>query len=206
LQRAFNGKQVELAMGRVPVYILSGGKSSRFGKDKARALYRGIPILLHIARSFEPFAKNITIVADRIGKYDDLGFRTIIDKTKGLGPIGGLQAAVSDLNDDRWLFLSSCDLLGIKPKWLQILLSGRTGRAQAVAFKGKLWEPMPALYHTSAREVVDRVIIKPQNALWQLFEEIETVSMDYPDDWEKSININTKSDLECFAQMQKNSK
>jgi molybdopterin-guanine dinucleotide biosynthesis protein A len=193
-------------MGKVPVYILSGGKSSRFGKDKARALYKDIPILLHIARAFEPVAESITVVADQKGKYDDLGLRTISDKTKGLGPIGGLQTAVSDLNDDRWLFLSSCDHLGIKPKWLQTLLSGRTGRAQAVAFKGTLWEPMPALYHTSAGKIVDRVIIKPQNAIWQLFEEIETISMDYPDNWENSININTKSDLEYFAQMQKNSK
>ena len=40
----------------LPLYILAGGKSRRFGSDKARALLDGKPQLLNIAEAFAPIA------------------------------------------------------------------------------------------------------------------------------------------------------
>ena len=52
----------------VPAYILSGGRSSRFGSDKARALAAGKPLILHAADTVAPVAASITVVADRPDK------------------------------------------------------------------------------------------------------------------------------------------
>jgi molybdopterin-guanine dinucleotide biosynthesis protein A len=187
-------------MEKVPVYILSGGKSSRFGRDKARAMHAGMPLLLHAVRSFHPIAESVSVIADKPGKYDDLGVRTIADITKGLGPIGGLQTAIADRGKDGWLLLASCDLIGIRNEWLHILLAEISAGSgmQAVAFRNKIWEPMPALYHTSIKTVVDQIIARQKSAIWHVLGAIDSVGLPYPADWEKAVNINRPIDLACF--------
>ncbi len=184
-------------MKKNPVYILAGGKSSRFGADKARADYNGTPLLKYVADSYVPVAKSITVVADRSGKYDDMGFRTIEDIHKGLGPLSGLHAATNDL-DDGWLMLASCDLAGVRAEWLELIISKAVDNVKAVAFRADIWEPMPALYHTSVRGITEEVI-KKQGAIWHVFERVETISLSHPDDWGKAININTPEDFSRFV-------
>src|SRR5262245_52966476 len=104
-------------MIKIPVYILAGGKSSRFGSDKARAIFRGEALISRIAREVEAVASQVTVVAERAGKYDDLGLRTIADLQSGLGPIGGLLTALGECGDD-WVFIASCDMVAINIEWI----------------------------------------------------------------------------------------
>ena len=87
-------------MTRLPIYILAGGRSSRFGSDKARAVLDGEPLIKRVARMAMPIAESTTIVADRTGKYDDLGLRSIADDPPHLGPLGGLAAALGIAEKD----------------------------------------------------------------------------------------------------------
>ena len=66
-------------MDTLPVYILAGGKSSRLGRDKAMVEIGGEPLLVRVIRSLEPVAASVTVVADRLGKYRNLGIETIAD-------------------------------------------------------------------------------------------------------------------------------
>ena len=58
---------------RVPVYILAGGRSRRFGRDKARATTGGAALVVRLAELLTPVAQSITVIAGRPGAYDDLG-------------------------------------------------------------------------------------------------------------------------------------
>ncbi len=80
---------------RPMAYVLAGGKSRRFGSDKARAMLAGQPLLLHVARQLEPVCSCVWVVAQRAGQYDDLGLPTLGDLALGLGPLAGLQTALS---------------------------------------------------------------------------------------------------------------
>ena len=98
----------------MPVYILAGGRSSRFGSDKARALLDGEPLVARLARQIEPVARRVTVVAEAADTYADLGLRTIADRRPGLGPLAGLEAALLDATNPPkstadWLILLSCD-------------------------------------------------------------------------------------------------
>src|SRR5437879_3536860 len=105
-------------MDRIPVYILAGGKSRRFGSDKARAILDGKPLILHVADALRPIASSLTVVADISGKYDDLALTTITDLQPGLGPLGGLFTALNDCRHP-WLLLAPCDFAGIQPRWIE---------------------------------------------------------------------------------------
>lgn len=182
-------------MEKVPVYIFAGGNSSRFGRDKARLELAGKPLLAHVARSLQPAAAEITVIADRPGKYLDLGFETIADLRPGLGPLGGLQAALSHRKDG-WLLCASCDRIGIRQEWLRALFSGRKNGARAVVFRGRIWQPLPALYHASLAPEVDAAIESGRLTPWMLLEQTDAVALELPKDWENSLDINDPGELD----------
>jgi molybdopterin-guanine dinucleotide biosynthesis protein A len=180
------------ALLKVPVYILAGGKSRRFGDDKARAEHDGIPLVVGVARTLEPIADGTTVVAAQPGAYDDLGLRTIGDVVPDMGPMGGLLTAIDDCRggSDGWLFLAACDWVGAKPEWARRLLSEVRDGAQAVVFRSGKYQTMFALYHASIRGVVARHVEEGQLSLHRVFDDIETVSLPLPEDWNDAVNLN----------------
>ncbi len=188
--------------GCVPVYLLAGGKSTRFGSDKARALVRGEPLLLRVLRSLGGFRAYVRVVAREVGAYDDLGVETIADIHADRGPLGGLHCALCDLIAQRleWLLLMPCDLLGLEEDWLWALWKARQEGDRAVAFLGERWEPLCALYHVSALPMVERQIERRDGALWRLLDLLEARSVECPQGWaEQVIQANTPQALARYA-------
>jgi molybdopterin-guanine dinucleotide biosynthesis protein A len=179
----------------LPLYILAGGRSSRFGADKARALVGGKPLLLQVVGALAPRVTGCTVVADAEGKYADLGLRTIAEPAPGLGPLAGLQAALLDRDAPDWLLLVSCDWVGLNPAWVDLLLGGRRPSSSAVAFRGQVWEPLLSLYRRSLRGEVAQRLRDGRLALWRLLEEVRAECLPLPRDWAIARQVNRPSDL-----------
>ncbi len=186
-------------MRRVPAYILAGGRSSRFGSDKARAVLAGEPLIVRVARLLTPAASTLTAVADRPDRYADLGLRTIADVHPGLGPLSGLHAALRDRRDGDWLLLCSCDALLVRSKWLERLLASRTPGAQAVAFRRDRWQPMPALYAGTILADVERALADSRRSLHALLDRLRVIALPQPGDWPDAWQANTAGELAAFA-------
>ncbi|HEX7010205.1 MAG TPA: molybdenum cofactor guanylyltransferase [Phycisphaeraceae bacterium] len=187
-------------MTGLPVYILAGGKSSRFGSDKARAVLEGQPLILRLAQALKPWAQRLTVIADQPGKYDDLGLTTIADRTPGLGPLGGVWTALLDAQQHQphqpcWTLVAPCDLLIIKPAWVEVLLAHRQADAEAVAFGDGRWQPLPGLYHTALARRIQQQIERGELALHRLLDESRAVAAPLPADWPTLFQANTPQDL-----------
>lgn len=132
-----------------PAYILAGGRSTRFGSDKARALLDNRPLILRIADTLESRGHEVFAVAREAGQYADLGIETIPDIEPDLGPVGGLQTALKH-RAQGWLILCSCDLVYPSPEPIRQLEQARVGQddADAVVYRTDRWQPFPGLYHT----------------------------------------------------------
>jgi molybdopterin-guanine dinucleotide biosynthesis protein A len=180
----------DAAHDTIPVYILAGGRSRRFGRDKARALHDGVPLVVGVARALEPVASRVTIVAAGGGAYDDLGLRTIGDVVPEKGPIGGLLTAIEDCRPGEWLLLAACDWVGVRAEWVLELLASRGDLSGCVVFKSDRYQPMFALYHTSIRETVAAQIEAGRLSMQQLYPVIATVALPLPDDWDRATNLN----------------
>lgn len=77
-------------MSRLLGAVLAGGRSSRFGSDKAEALWRGKPLIQHAIDALQPMVDDLVLCGRA---YDDVG--AIADRPgAGLGPLGGLNAAL----------------------------------------------------------------------------------------------------------------
>lgn len=153
----------------IPLYLLAGGKSSRFGSDKARAKVKGSPLIVRIVEALAPVAAPPTVVADVPDKYADLGLRTIADIQPGLGPMGGLATALHDAGD-REILVTSCDLVSVEPAWVRLLTAVD---GAAVAFKKqKGWQPLFAVYRPDSAAVVARHIASESLSLQLVLDEI----------------------------------
>lgn len=77
-------------MTRVLGAILAGGRSSRFGSDKAEALWRGKPLVEHVADRLRTVTGDLILCGRGYG-----GLRAIPDRPAAdMGPLGGLNAAL----------------------------------------------------------------------------------------------------------------
>lgn len=125
---------------------MAGGRSSRFGQDKALYVYRGKPLAAWVLESFfaddGPFAERL-IVSNR--PYD-FGVPVYPDIYPG-SSLGGLHAALTYATYD-WVALAACDMPFLTPTYWQQLLAYRSG-ADAVVVEGPQGrlEPLAALYH-----------------------------------------------------------
>ncbi len=193
-------------MERVPIYILAGGRSSRFGSDKARALIGGKPLIVRIAKALEPAGCSVVVVADRQDKYADLGLHTIADQGGYAGPMRGLHAALAHwcghpaaLRESQdWLLLCSCDLLDVRVDMVSELMRTRRRDSSAVAFRNDAgcWEPLFALYHRRLLEVIDSSSPATLSSLSRLLDLHCTTEVQLPSGTHLLQQINTREQLE----------
>ena len=78
--------------------ILAGGESRRYGSPKALATVGGTRIVDRVLESLERAVgdvdRNVVIVANEPGLFDDLGLPTRPDIRPGLGALGGIHTAL----------------------------------------------------------------------------------------------------------------
>lgn len=175
---------------RVPVYILAGGQSRRFGTDKALSDSGGRPLIVGVAEALAPVAERVKVVAHEAGSYADLALDTIGDMVRNKGPIGGVLTAVDDAGDGRWIFVTACDWVGIRTEWARLILDRRRPTVQAVVFHTEHFEPLFGAYHTSIGDVVRRRIDADRLAMHELLLEIETLALPAPPGWGEVVNLN----------------
>lgn len=190
----------------LPVYIMAGGKSSRFGSDKARALLHGTPLLIYVAQALKNRSQSLTVVAESSGSYDDLGYPTIGDMTPGLGPLGGLQTALHHCKNtthehpssDGWFLFTSCDMMGLQADWVDMLWAGRVSGKLAVAFGPEPWDSLFALYHIDLEAEIEQRIAQQQRAMWRMME-ANAQAVPHPMGWDRVSSINTPEALARYA-------
>jgi molybdopterin-guanine dinucleotide biosynthesis protein A len=192
-------------------YVLSGGASSRFGRDKALVRFGSIPLLLQIVKLARTCTSEVAVVAGA-HKYGDLdaSLEIIDDRWPGEGPLGGiitgLQHSAATNHPAEWNLILSCDMPFLSAEWLQFLVD----RAVASAPETQVIlphsthgpEPLCACYRTSAAEplknVFDLGIRKVTQALKQVRTEVldESVWKRFDSAGRLFWNMNTPADFE----------
>lgn len=73
----------------IPGVILAGGQGRRIGGRKAEVLLGGLPLWRHVERRVEP---QVSVLA--VNGLDVVDFDVVSDGVPGLGPLGGILAAM----------------------------------------------------------------------------------------------------------------
>ncbi len=179
-------------------YVLVGGRSSRFGSDKALHPVRGRPMAVVVASALREHVTGVTLVGDTVA-YAGLGFPIIPDAAEGTGPLGGIVAALQH-SRSAWCLVAACDMpkLASAP-FTAMFLEAASCHADAVVPKtpdGRL-QPLLALYSRSAAEPLALAL---QQGRWKLSEALDTIAWrELPvEKQDPFTNINRVSDLQLL--------
>ncbi|MDF1562292.1 MAG: molybdenum cofactor guanylyltransferase [Deltaproteobacteria bacterium] len=187
-------------MTRPPITtaILVGGKSTRMGQDKALLEVDGVALAQRAAGLAAPFSGRVVLCGSR-DDLGDLGPEVLPDLHPGMGPLAGLEAALTASETD-WVLLLACDLPGLDAALLEGLL-GRlegVGEHDAVAVRSARGpEPLVALYHRRLLpEIVER-LERGQRAVHRLLLDAKTLWHEVGAD-PRVANLNTPAELEAW--------
>lgn len=133
--------------------LLAGGRSTRFGEDKAFVTWRGKPLFekqLDTLRELEPDRVFLSANADQEFP-ESPGTQVVVDRTPDIGPISGLLSAFlhSEAND---VLVLGVDLPLMTSGFLSSLIEN--GRGSVAKTEG-YWEPLVGWY---PREVMLKLL------------------------------------------------
>lgn len=180
--------------------VLAGGRSARMGRDKATLDYHGRP-QIDVCFDLLSACCARVFLSNRADQEDAPGHRhlpQLHDREPGLGPMGGLLAALEAHPDEAWLVVA-CDLPFLRREVLDDLLARRDPARAATAFRSRhdgLPEPLCAVYEPAMgprlRDLVQQGITCPRKALIRS----DTLLLNLPDP-RALDNINRPDELEA---------
>ncbi len=136
---------------RVPLtgLILAGGKSTRFGSDKASALLLGRPLLQWAAAALEPVCSSLVVVrapGQTLPPVDFDGEMTVVDDAyEAKGPLAGLTTGFAAVATPL-CFAQPCDAPLVRPGLVSYLAGLAEGFDIVCPHVGGFLQPLAAVY------------------------------------------------------------
>jgi molybdopterin-guanine dinucleotide biosynthesis protein A len=143
--------------------ILTGGKSTRMGRDKASLEIDGVSQLDRLTTLVRPLADEIFLSVAH-GDAAEHSLPALPDLEPSPGPLGGLQAAFHHDPEATWLVLA-CDLALLNADDLEELVAHHDPAREATCFRNPLDdhpEPLCAIYSPSAAPRLQAALEKNQ--------------------------------------------
>jgi len=177
---------------QITAIILAGGKSSRMGQDKGLLFHRGKRMTEHVIDACRQFTTTILISTSN-DAYEVFGYPLVADNFKEIGPIGGIQAALTASETENNIFCP-CDMPEIHPSIFDKILQKIKENQAVVAVRddGKLF-PVLGYYRKSALEIIEKQIQKGDFKMQNLLNELNAETVVVPES--ELSNINFPEDL-----------
>jgi len=187
--------------GQIAAAVLAGGKGKRFGR-RPKGLWEvapGISILKkQVAELASSGIEEVIILANDPGPYRGFGPNIVPDLRAGVGPLGGIETAISYYSSRcKATLLLPCDLPYITAREISALLEGFSEAEGnvAVAVSGESdWEPLCAVVNNELLPVVKAAIDRGVRKVREVWKELGVALIHFPDR-EPFFNINTPGDL-----------
>ena len=193
-------------IAQVAGVILAGGKSSRFGSNKALALHQGAALIQGIARKLAGLFPETLLVTNTPADYGFLGWPMVADHYHNCGPLAGIHAALRTVSQPR-AFICGCDMPLINPELIRFLCELDGDHDMALPWLDEGPEPLYAVYSKNGLAVIEAHLARKQCKIGTLYEKLrirkvtaEEILQILPD-FTTFQNINHQHDLVRLATM-----
>lgn len=179
--------------------LLAGGRSRRFGTDKARAAIAGTPMLRRVYEVAHALTPHVLLSVRSDGDfYFDLvpaSVPRLLDPVQAAGPLAGLVAGLRAAQT-RWLLVLACDLPLLTDDALRPILAACSAEADAIVpvTSDGHRQPLCALYRVATvQPVAEAQLTMKRYALQALLDHLSVVEWPLLD--VLLHNVNTPGDL-----------
>jgi len=187
-------------------FVLAGGASARFGRDKALAEVGGKPMLERMIELLQRVAKPLRIVSAP-NKYLAFKMKVVQDRWPGEGPLGGILTALHDTKATStcaWNLIIGCDMPFLTQEWLAFLCErARLSQAQVVIPRSAHGlEPLCACWRTDCAAILHKKFNTGTRKVTEALKSLKLEELDEKD-WKRFDtarrlfwNMNTQADYE----------
>jgi molybdenum cofactor guanylyltransferase len=181
--------------------ILAGGKSLRFGKNKALQELGGKRFIERAIESLRPFCDPVMVVANEIERYLDTAATLALDIIPRQGPLGGIYTALV-FSPAEWVLVKATDMPFLVPEMASLLIGSKEGFDVVVPKLKDYYEPLLAMYNRRCIPAIARQLQQPdKRQVFAFYREVRVRSL-AEEEWRKVDpdalsfkNVNTPSDL-----------
>jgi len=178
--------------------VLAGGKSSRFGTDKALFHYRGKPLVVHALEILMPLCNEMLISTNKPDDYSEFDTKCVADIFEHSGPLGGIHSALSAAKNNR-IAVISCDTPFVPTELFNKMAMEIGTHDLIMPVHRGFTESMCAIYSKGCLPVLEKALI---NEKFRILDAIKPLNCRFfPVDKENFYapeifhNINYKKDL-----------
>ncbi|MDN5346377.1 MAG: molybdenum cofactor guanylyltransferase [Petrotoga sp.] len=181
--------------------LLSGGKSSRFGTNKALESINGKPLIEQIVEGLKNAFEKVYIIGN-IKEYaflQDVFFCEDIIPNKG--PLGGLFTGLT-CSDSEYNFLTACDMPFLTNEFLEFVKLQKKDYGVLVPEYNSYPEPLAAVYSKKCLPFISDSLKRNQLKLKSFFPQVkvriikETLIREIGEPEKLFFNLNYKEDIE----------
>jgi len=194
-----NSKNTSLIQDATGV-ILAGGKSTRFGRNKAFETIGGSSLIARVVETMTSLFSETIIITNSPSQYRHLGLTMYQDLIKGLGPIGGIYTALKLINKDAAFFVA-CDMPFLNKSLISHMVEIRESYDVIVPRMGWKIEALHALYTKRCIGQIEKNIRQGIYQVMKVFEHLRVRYVDekeirrFDPDLRSFLNINRPQDL-----------
>ena len=189
--------------------VLAGGRSRRFGRDKARVDLGGETLLERAVARLRPVCSEVVLVSSRQLDWSALDLERVPDALPGRGPLAGITAAVRHACG-RPTFVLACDLPFVSVELVRFLIglakteSGDSaGEPKYLAWVprvGSRTQPLCGLYAPGVLPRLEEALAQGRLGVWDLLQTLRVRVVDLATqtslaDADSLLNVNYPRDL-----------
>ncbi|MDQ1334199.1 MAG: FdhD protein [Thermodesulfobacteriota bacterium] len=185
--------------------VLAGGRSSRYGKNKALVTVKGVPLIERALQTMGAIFHHVVMITNTPDEYAYLDVPMFKDVIKGLGPLGGIYTGLKVIPDPAGFFVA-CDMPFLNPGLIRHMVTIRDDFDVVVPKISWKVEALHGLYAKSCIDSIERLI---RSGTYQIFRFFSSVSVRFINDdeirrWDPDLssflNINTPDELRRLEQ------
>jgi len=172
--------------------ILAGGRSSRFGSNKALVLIDHKPIIQRIAELMTGLFSECLLVTNTPAEYAFLSLPATHDRYPGLGPLAGIQAALLQISTPR-AFIVACDMPYLSRELIRYLCALHGEKYDVIIpWLKRGQEPLFGVYHKSSLGVITTCLQQRNCQIIRALEDLRVKRVSEPE------ILAITGDLTCF--------
>ena len=154
--------------------ILSGGKSSRMGTNKALLKINEKTNIERIRDRLQPFFSDMILVANNQDDYRFLEINMTADRYPGMGPLAGVHAGLSATHQETNLIVA-CDMPFVSAELAQALVEKCSGYDAVVPVIHGKQHPLFAVFHKRILPIVEDCLKNGDLRMKHLFERLHVL-------------------------------
>ena len=142
--------------------ILSGGKSSRLGRDKSFIKFGDRTLIEITVGLMKSVFENVIISTNSINEYSFHNCPLVEDKYKNAGPLAGIYSALLNSQSEK-NFVISCDVPLMNQQMIEYFIKYDSNKDIIISKASGYLQPLVGIYKQSVLPMILKLLNQPVN-------------------------------------------